>query len=206
MDTDHIETYIHPDTGVAYKVTYWYDIDFGAPDKEFDGHGHILDMCFDPTDEEEVQKMVDDGQLTEDFAMRAPLMRQIIFNPLNNFAKYYDFVSSINVAMTEWGCKTSEAAVAAVEQDYKYIHGWYNDMWYWIGITVQRADEDDPWHETTNAVGGFESLIFDDQKAKAEVLDDLILDLEHSIKAEQFKDQLTLPLDTAAVVHLTHYR
>jgi hypothetical protein len=200
MDTYHTETYTNEHTGIAYLVEYWYDSHHGAPDKEFDGHGHILEMGYDPTDPDQLT-----DEPSDEYAMRAALMR-VITKSRHHTYLIYDYITSLNVAMTEWGCKTTEAAVAAVEQDFKYIKGWYDDEWYWIGITVKRADEDDPWHEVEHSVGGFESLIFDDEKGRNEVLADLILELESQIKAEQHKDQLCLPFDTAAVVHLTHYR
>lgn len=199
--TMNTETYTDPDTGREYTVTYWYDTNHRAPEHEFDSHGHLLVLDFDPTDPEALEENNDD----ENFAMRAPLMRKITnkWNAKNNL--YYDFVTSLNVAVNEWGV-SPENAEQAVEQDFKYIYGWYNDEWYWIGITVQRADEDDPWHDHELSVGGYESLILDDEEAKQEVLADLIHSLESEIRHEKYKDQLSLPLDTAAVINLTNYR
>lgn len=197
-DTFHTDTYTDPNTGVKYLITYWYDHNHDAPDHEFDSHGHILMLDFDPTNPDELELNSD----SEEFAMRAPLMRKITKRWNNNL--WYDFVTSLNVAVNEWGCKPEDAE-RAVEQDYKYVYGWYNDEWYWMGITVQRADEDDPWHDTTHSVGGFESLLFDDAKAHNEVLADLVHSLESEIRHEFHKDQLCLPLDTSATVHLTNH-
>lgn len=207
-DTVHTDTYTNPDTGVEYKVTYWLDHQQGPPDHEFDSHGHILTLDFDPTDPYEVQERMDAGHslIGEEFAMRAPLMRNITpYRRLKKQGLWYDYVTSLNVAVKEWGV-SPENAVQAVEQDFKYIYGWYNDEWYWIGITVQRADEDDPWHDTTHSVGGYESLLFDDATGRNEVLAELVYSLESEIHHEFHKDQLCLPLDTAAVIHLTNYR
>ena len=198
-DTIHTEEHINEHTGVKYKVTYWYDSSHRAPDTEFDSHGHILTLSYDPTDPDELDYRNDD----EHFAMRAPLMRRITRGRKADL--WYDFVTSLNVAVNEWGV-SPENAEQAVEQDFKYIYGWYNDEWYWIGITIQRADEDDPWHDHAHSVGGYESLILDNPKDRAEVLADMVHSLESEIRSEQHIGQLSLPLDTAAVVHLTHYR
>lgn len=201
----HTEEYIHPDTGVSYLVTYWLDFDHGAPDDEFDSHGHILMLDYDPTDPDEINDRAD--HLSEDFMMRAPLMRKITPYSLGpkKLDLWYDYVTSLNVATKEWGV-SPENAVQAVEQDFKYIYGWYNDEWYWVGISVQRADEDDAWHDHKRSIGGYESLLFDDAQGRNEVLAELVHELELEIHHEFHKDQLCLPLDTAAVIHLTNYR
>ena len=198
-DTMHTDTYTDPHTSIEYKVTYWYDTSYRAPDTEFDSHGHILTLGYDPTDPEQLEKNND----SEEFAMRAPLMRRLTNRYGINM--WYDYLTSINVAIKDWGCRP-ENAVQAVEQDFKYIYGWYNDEWYWIGITIQRADEDDPWHDHEHSVGGYESLILDDAQGRNEVLADMVHSLESEIRHESHKDQLSLPLDTAAVIHLTNYR
>lgn len=201
-DTLHTEQYTDPHTNIEYKVTYWLDHHHGAPDTEFDSHGHILTLSYDPTNPDELEL----NNNNEEFAMRAPLMRNITpYRRLKHQDLWYDFVTSLNVAIKEWGV-SPENAVQAVEQDFKYIYGWYNDEWYWIGITIQRADEDDPWHDTAHSVGGYESLILDNSKDRTEVLADMVHELESQIHHEFHKDQLCLPLDTAAVIHLTNYR
>ena len=197
-DIMHTETYTDLQTNTEYKVTYWYDSYYGAPDTEFDGHGRFLFLDYDPTDPTEIDERAED--LSDDFVMRAPLMRKVLDGHCKTTSAghkigglWYDFVASLNIATNEWGV-SPENAMKAVEQDFKYIYGWYNDEWYWIGITIQRADEDDPWHDTTHTVGGFESLILDDEKAKDEVLAEMVFELESQIHHETHKDQLSLPL------------
>ena len=206
MSDLNTQIYTDPRTNIEYEVKYWYDQGHGAPDTEFDAHGHILLLDFDPTDPEEVERVSQGHPLyNEEFAMRAPLMRLLSEYRFGKTAKWYDFVTSMNVATEEWGVSPDKAYDAA-EKDYEYLRGWYNNDWYWIGITIRRADEDDPWHEIEHTVGGFESLILDNDEDKIEVLEDMVLCLETEIKAKKHKDQLSLPLDTAAVIHLTNYR
>ena len=207
MSDFNTQIYTDPRTNIEYEVKYWYDQYHGAPEIEFDAHGHILLLDFDPTDPEEVEERVSQGHplFGEEFAMRAPLMRLLSEYRFGKNAKWYDFVTSMNVATEEWGV-SPDKAYDAVEKDYEYLRGWYNNDWYWIGITIRRADEDDPWHEIEHTVGGFESLILDNDEDKIEVLEDMVLCLETEIKAKKHNDQLCLPLDTAAVVHLTNYR
>jgi hypothetical protein len=195
MSDFNTQIYTDPHTKIEYEVKYWYDQGHGAPDTEFDSHGHILLLDFDPTDPEEVEERVSQGHplFSEEFAMRAPLMRLLSEYRFGKNAKWYDFVTSMNVATTEWGV-APEKAYDAVEKDYKYLRGWYNDEWYWIGITVRRADESDPWHEVDHTCGGFESLILDNYEDKMEVLGEMVLCLESEIRTMKHKEQLSLPL------------
>jgi hypothetical protein len=206
-DEFNTQIYTDPRTNIEYEVKYFYDLNQAQPDSEFDGHGHLLVLDFDPTDPEEVEERVSQGHplYGEEFAMRAPLMRLVSEHRYSPTAKWYDFVTSLNIATTEWGV-SPEKAYDAVEYDYNYLRGWYNNEWYWIGITIRRADENDPWHEEVHSVGGFESLILDNDEDKIEVIEEMILSLESHIRYEKHKEQLTLPLDTGAVIHLTNYR
>jgi hypothetical protein len=204
-DDFNTQIYTDPRTNIEYEVKYWYDLDQREPDAEFDGHGHILVLDFDPTDERAVEDRVSEGLLSDEFTMRAPLMRLVNDHRHSHTAKWYDFVASLNVAVEQWGV-APDKAYDVVEKDYEYLRGWYNNEWYWIGATVRRAYESDPWHEEVFSVGGFESLILNNDEDRIEVIEDLVCSLESQIRHEKHKGQLSLPLDTGAVVHLTNYR
>lgn len=195
MSDFNTQIYTDPRTNIEYEVKYWYDQGHGAPDTEFDAHGHILTLDFDPTDPEEVQDRIDGGHslIGEEFAMKAPLMRLVSEHRHKKTALWYDFITSMNIAVNEWGI-SPDKAYDVVEKDYKYLRGWYNDEWYWIGMTVRRADESDPWHEVDHTCGGFESLILDNYEDKMEVLEEMVLCLESEIRTMKHKEQLSLPL------------
>ena len=188
------EIYTDPGTGRAYEVACWIDMDSPPPGgNPLDdvSHGIVLRLSYDPTDPEEIAEW--EGNLTTEFVMSAPLMRKLNTSYRGSIGMYYDFIASLNRAINVWGCKP-EYAEKAVEEDYKYLQGWYDDKWYWIGITVRRADKDDPWHDTPLSISGFESLILDDDEAKRKIIEEMVFSLEHDIRHEESKGQLSLPL------------
>ena len=53
-DVFHTETYAHK-SGKNYHIEWSYCHDIGAPHEDYEGHGVVVELDFDPTDEDEVE-------------------------------------------------------------------------------------------------------------------------------------------------------
>ena len=213
-DVFHTETYTHK-SGKNYHIEWSYCHDIGAPNEQFDGHGTVVEMPFDPTDEDEVENHleynfdVDDDELLTEQA-RLKMMRVLRYRQgRHDKVVCYDVMATMTTAREEgWGMsKEWEAAhpdatetdklMAAINQDFKYLEGWYDDRWHWCTIGVAPLDEDgEPIEEHREYCGGYESTILDhDQTAyRIEVIEDQIHQVEHALRRELHKDQMELPL------------
>ena len=213
-DVFHTETYTHAN-GKQYHVEWSYDHCFGAPNEEHDGHGEVIELDFDPTDEEEVESHleynfdVDDDELLTEQA-RLSMMRVLRFRyGRHDKVLCYDVMATMTIAKRDgWGVsKEWEAAhpdateqdklMAAINEDFKYLEGWYDDRWHWCTVGVAPLDENgEPDEEHREYCGGYESTILDhDQKRwHDEVIEDQIHDVEWTLRKELHKDQMELPL------------
>jgi hypothetical protein len=162
--------YTHPITGRVYRVEICVDHHIGPPDLAHDGHGIVVR----PQEYPRLRRTEEDE------------MREALYRPLYNGVRY-DFIGSIKLAIDDWGV-SPEKAEEAVEQDYKYLLGYYRDDWCWCYVNVVLEDDDSFF----NCVGGYESTILDDDKHYDEVIRDLVHEVEHQIRHDAHKDQMLL--------------
>jgi len=200
----HSEIYNHKN-GKQYLVEVERDGFMGAPDAEHDCHGGVVrELDFDPTDPVDLDDYMeryyesDSPRAIEDHA-RFSMLR--LLNGRNNRAHnyvWYDVWESLKIAKKDWGHKTDEDAMAAVEADYAHLHGWYNDDWHWCVVSVYAIGEDgEPEQESVSRVGGYESLVLDGDRREEfeEIIEDGIAYVETLKHDTLHKDQLKLPLE-----------
>lgn len=119
--------------GRELRIEHHFDCDSGAPWEVSDGHGDVSGWTL---------------------RSKRPGERVLHTNSRNSrFKRYYDFQGAIKKARTEgWGL-TPEALAAltrklqskptkhqiyaeAVERDFRYLRGWCNAEWHWMGVVV----------------------------------------------------------------------
>jgi len=193
------EIYEHKN-GLKYHVCWYIDGDMGSPADEFDCHGVTERLDWNPTDAEQLEQHIADTEPEVEEVARLTLMRQLS-RPSNYYDSglYYDVLTSLNNAKTEWGCKTHEDCVAAVERDYKYLKGYYDDDWFWLTIGVAPVDEHgEVMEDEREYCGGYESTILDNDKDNAEwrieVIEQQIAEVEWTRKRSLHPNQLELRL------------
>jgi hypothetical protein len=213
-DVFHEEIYEHAN-GKKYHVEWSYDHHFGAPDHENDGHGVIVELPFDPSDEDEVESHFeynfddDDEDMLKERA-RLSLMRVLRYRQGRyDNTMCYDVFATLEIAKRDgWGVsKEWEAAhpdatendklMHAINQDFDYLEGWYDDKWHWCTVGVAPLDKDgEPDEDHREYCGGYESTILDTEHKKwhDEVVEDRIHDVEWALRKELHKDQMELEL------------
>lgn len=188
-DSFHDEIYTDPHTGMQYRVDYYADHDSGPPQRVSDGHGVVTEQGYDLSDPE-VRELIAESA-TEDMAMRMPLFKLLHAN--RGHFLYYDTVASISKAIHEWGCKPEEAP-AAVEQDYEYLRGWYDNDWHYMTIQVTKLDENGEETDDYQIVGGYESLMLEPENRAdlSTILADMAHEVEYAASRRLHENQLEL--------------
>ena len=197
-DIYHQETYEHKN-GKKYHVCWYYDHNSGSPLENGDGYGVTERLDWNPTDEEQLEQHIIDNEPELEEETRLRLMRQLC-RPSNRYDSglYYDILSSMHKAKTEWGV-APERVQEVVEEDFAYLKGWYDDDWHWLTVGVAPLDEDGkPMEDYREYCGGYESTILDDDEDnrayKKEAIENKICDIEWMLKKELHKNQLELDL------------
>ena len=198
-DIHHQETYTHKN-GKKYHVCWYYDHDFGSPLDNGDGYGVTERMDWNPTNEEQLEQHLQDYEPELEEETRLRLMRQLC-RPSNRYDSglYYDVLSSLHKAKTEWGIEDPAKAMEVVEKDFAYLKGWYDDDWFWLTVGVAPLDEDgEPDEDLREYCGGYESTILDSDedncRYREEAVEDKIEQIEWAIKKRLHKGQLELEL------------
>ena len=194
------EVYLHKN-GKLYDVRFYYDYDFGAPSDESDCHGVTVRMDWNPTDDEQLEQHIvdEEPELEEETRLR---MMRMLQKPerWGREGLYYDVMASLETARKEWGHTDPDAAMAAVERDFAYLKGWYDDDWHWCTIGVAPFDENnDVDNDAREYCGGYESTIIfpsnDEERGwREECINDRIAEVEYQLKKELHKGQLELAL------------
>lgn len=213
-DVFHTEIYTHK-SGKNYHVELSYDHDHGAPHEDYEGHGVVVEMPFDPTNADEVSDYLDyefdeDDETRLEEEARLQLMRVLRWRQ-GRYDKVvcYDVWATMTKAREEgWGMSAkwkaehpdateNDILMAAINEDFKYLEGWYDDRWHWCVVGVAPLDEDgEPDEDYRQYCGGFESTILDRDRRKwfDEVIEDQIHEVEHYLRKELHKDQMELEL------------
>ena len=198
----HTETYTHK-CGKKYIVEVYSDYDFGPPDAEHDCHGPVVELDFDPEDEGAVEDYIYDntaeGSIQEIEERARMSMMRVLGKYSYRYAgqrKYYDVWEALKQAKKDWGCKTDEEAQAAVDKDFAYIDGWYNDDWTWAMVFVYATDEDGEKIDDYSCIGGYESTIINAENREHfdEVIEDNIHHVEYDLRKQLHEGQLELEL------------
>lgn len=192
-DIYHEETFVHK-SGKKYNVRWYYDHDMGSPLDWSDCHGVTERFDWNPTNEEQLEQHLLDYDVELEEETRLRMLRQLS-HPYNRYDSglYYDVMASLHLARTEWGCNDNEACIAAVEADFKYLKGWYNDDWCWLTLGVAPLDADGEIDEDDREYcGGYESTILDvgNEDYRSEAINDKILELEWVLRKRNNPNQL----------------
>ena len=204
-DIYHQEIYTHK-SGKKYHVCWYYDHNYGSPLENGDGYGVTERMDWNPTDEEQLEQHIIDNEDEEGAGIeleehtRLTMMRRLC-RPSNQYDSglYYDVLSSLHKAKTEWGFDDQAKAVEVVDKDFEFIKGWYDDNWFWLTIGVAPLDDDgEPVEDDRQFCGGYESTILDSDEDnvayRTEIIEDQIATVEWEIKKQLHKGQLELCL------------
>jgi len=162
--------------GRTFRVEWEYDTDMGPPQTESDGHGIVEKFRDDPTD-------FDPEDVSLEDAVRFKMMRRL--GDGNHWSRanvpYYDVLTTLIKAKEEgWGVPNpvgltpDERAMEAVEADYQYVAGWYNDEWHWCSILVTEVLTDDEGDEEDGESQSLGGLCSDDDKYHEEVIKELV--------------------------------
>jgi hypothetical protein len=195
-DLYHQETYEHKN-GKKYHVCWYYDYDMGSPLENGDGYGVTERLDWNPTNEEQLEQHIADYEPELEEETRLRLMRQLQ-RPAHYRDKglFYDVLSSLHVARTEWGITDPVKAIEAVEKDFKYLKGWYNDEWHYLTLGVAPIDEDgEVLDHDREFCGGYETLMIHDPEHRAsvvEAIEDRIWQIDRAQKSQLHKNQLEL--------------
>ena len=188
--------------GRKYRIDWHYDDTSGRPEDESDGHGVCADLNFDPADFGEDHDP-EDGELDMEEVVRHKMMR-VLSRAYRRGGVYrvYDVWETMKHAKAEgwrslkWEAEhpnatEEEKLMAAVDADFNYLQGWYNDDWHWCGITVMLLDDEgDPTGDEASLWG----LCSDDDEYHEEVIKDLVSEIRRQVKREAEKGQIPLPL------------
>lgn len=195
-DIYHQEKFTHKN-GKSYHVCWYYDHDFGSPLENGDGYGVTERMDWNPTNEEQLEQHIADYEPELEEETRLRMMRRLQRpGHYRDSGLYYDVLSSLHKARTEWGV-APERCMEVVEKDFAYLKGWYDDDWFWLTIGVAPLDDDgEPMEDDREYCGGYESTILNSDKDnvsyRTEVINDQIASVEWELKKELHKGQLEL--------------
>jgi hypothetical protein len=162
--------------GRTFRVEWEYDDYMGPPQTEADGHGIVETFRDDPTD-------FDPEGVSLEEAVRFQMMRRMGHGGRRGRSDvpYYDVWETLKKAKGEgWGVPNpvgltpDERAMEAVEVDYEYIAGWYNDEWYWCGITVTEVFTDEEGEETDGMEESLGGICSNDYPHHEEVIKELV--------------------------------
>jgi hypothetical protein len=126
------------DLGGAYsaRIKLVHDADHGAPWDEQDGHGPVSDW--------------------RDKDSKRAGERVLVVEDRRSKARFYDFAAAVKIAKRDgWGTAGDEGlskgakAARAVEADFKYLQGWCNDQWHYVGVVVALLREDEVVQESS---------------------------------------------------------
>jgi hypothetical protein len=199
-DLIHSEIYLHKN-GKLYDVRFYADHDMGAPQEWSDCHGVVHSYGWNPTDEEQLEQHLLDyePELEEETRLR---MIRLLWksNRWGGDGLYYDVMASLEIARKEWGHTDPDAAMAAVERDFAYLKGYYDEEWHWCTLGVAPFDEfNDVDEDARQFCGGYESTIIfpsnDEERAwREECINDKIAEVEHELKKQRNPGQMELAL------------
>lgn len=198
------------------RVTLSRDNDHGAPWKENDGHGVVVRLgdlpASLPDDLSDVEATVEAAAngyaVTDEDVAAAALFRKLTIADSRSRldALWYDVLRTLQKAQREgWGpgqkwldahpdATPQEKLMAAVEADYDYLKGWYDDDWCYLVVEVELLDDDDEVVESS-VLGGVENS---DDEYVEEIVTELADELLASHTGAAHEQQAQQPQQIAA--------
>lgn len=148
--------------GRRFRVTLEFDHDAGPPQAECEGHGVVTHQSetwahrhsSDPDDMELASDLHALEDIDDETLAAASLVRELTCGRRSHDRLWYDVLRTLQLAEAEgWGmdpawhaehpdATPAEIRMAAVEKDFAYLSGWYNDDWYYVGVVVTLLDAD----------------------------------------------------------------
>ena len=196
-DITHEEMFTHK-CGKVYRVRWLPDYDTDSPLEWSDNHGVVVEMDWNPLNDEQMEQHIVDEEPDLEEETRLRMLKPLFTNTGRTVRRmYYDFFSSLEVARREWGQKTPEDRLRAVEQDYKYLKGWYDNDWHWVHLEVTLMVDGVPDFTHQYNVGGYESglaLDTDLEEDKIDTINQAIKELEWDRRESLHPGQLELAL------------
>jgi len=192
----HEEMFTHK-CGKQYRVRWIQDDDSGSPLEWSDCHGIVVEMDWNPLSEYQMEQHILDEEPDLEEETRLRMLKPLFKNGRGTRDMYYDFFSSLEIARREWGHKTPEESTAAVEADYKYLKGWYDNDWHWCVLEVVEMIDGKPDFKHRYSVGGFESgLALDEDLVEDKIytINEAIKELDWERRASLHPGQLELAL------------
>jgi len=196
-DITHQEIFVHK-SGKQYRVRWIQDDYAQSPLEWSDCHGVVVDMPFNPLNAEQLEQHIIDEEPDLEEETRLRMLRPLFrYSHRDVNRLYYDVMASLEVARKEWGHNDPVEAMAAVDADYKYLKGWYEDDWHWVFLEVTAIEDGQVNLDVQYHVGGYESTLALDPdlvEDKNAVLNQIVKELEWNRRRSLHPGQLELPL------------
>lgn len=193
----HEETFTHK-CGKTYRVRWIQDDDMGTPLEWSDCHGVVVEMNWNPLNEEQLEQHIIDDEPSLEEETRLRMLRPLFrYTGRTVHRLYYDVMASLEIARKEWGHQSAEDCMASVESDYKYLKGWYDDDWHWVSLEVTPIIDGKLCEEFQYYTGGYEStLALDDDVVEDKncVINEAIKELDWNMRRSLHAGQMELPL------------
>jgi len=149
--------------GRRFRVELQFDDDAGPPQNECGGHGVITHQSEtwahrhsgDPDDMELASDLHALEDIDDEDLAAASLMRELTCGCPSYDRLWYDVLRTLQKAEAEgWGMDAAwhaehpgatpaEIRMAAVEKDFAYLQGWYDDDWCYVGVVVTLLDAEE---------------------------------------------------------------
>jgi len=155
--------------GRKFRVRMPYDDDATAPWKREDGHGVVSEWT---------SRAKRPGEM-------------VLCSDRRRVKRYYDFAAAVKTARKDgWDAEPySDAETAgqrahkAAMADFRYLRGWANDEWHYVGVIVELLDDEGDTIEGEDAslwgVEGYARAYLG--KVAAELADEVLYNLERRI-------------------------
>lgn len=166
--------------GLTFVVNFPSDCYFDPPWENSDGHGPVRKST----------KRHVDG-----YSDKRPCERPLNSPTRNEYQFYYDWQAAVKIAKKDgWNAKPYDAPKCierAVLADFKYLAGYLNDDWNYIGVTVDLLNEEGEKVDGYDGIlWGIESNAGDYLLTVAnELVDEIISQIENEKKQERVNNR-----------------
>ena len=192
------------DTGdMLVRVTRVFDddCDFAWLMENYEYLVYEADPVNDLTDPREYDYLYENDEIGADEHMKCAgggfaMIRQ---NNRHGTKMLVDVWESIDEYMKMTGIKNREVADAMIKDAIERIEDWLNDLWHYEYLHAQILNNDGSTVDDseTDTLGSIESYIFDEPENAmyvAEVIDELLLNVQYSYKQKYNHQQLLLDI------------
>lgn len=126
----------------TFRVEVEQDDATAAPWIECDGHGPV-----------------------SDWVRRDKKPGELVLNTSHGDKRYYDFAEAVKIARRDgWNAQPycdketkGQRAAKAAMADFKNMHGWCNNEWWYVGVIVTLLDDDGEPTDVSESLWGVES-------------------------------------------------